>query len=42
MMSNKVTNVADGTDPNDVVTKKKLDNYGLGDSVSQDIYLKKF
>lgn len=36
----KLTIVADGTDPNDAVTKRQLDNSGIGDSVSQDIDLK--
>lgn len=40
MVSKKLTNVADGTDSNDAVTKKQLDDSGLGDSVSQDTDLK--
>ena len=39
-MSKKLTTVGDGTDPNDAVTKRQLDNSGLGDNVSQDIDLK--
>ena len=40
MVSKKLTNVGDGTDPNDGVTKEQLDNSGIGDNVSLDIDLK--
>ena len=35
----KLTNVGDGTDPNDAVTRKQLDNSGVGD-ITKDLDLK--
>ena len=40
MVSKKLKDVGEGIDQNDAVTKKQLDNLGLGDNVSQDIDLK--
>ena len=31
MIGKKLTNVGDGTDPSDAVTRKQLDNAGVGD-----------
>lgn len=39
MVRKKLTNVADGTNPNDAVTKKQLDSVG-GSHVSKDIDLR--
>lgn len=38
MINKKLTNVADGTDPNDAVTNKQLDS--VGGDVSKNIDLK--
>ena len=40
MVSKKLTNVGDGTDPNDAVTKKQLDNVGGSGDITKDIDLK--
>ena len=40
MIGKKLTNVGDGTDPSDVVTRKQLDNAEVGD-ITDDIDLKK-
>ena len=40
MVSKKLTNVDDGTDPNDAVTKKQLDNVGGSGDITKDIDLK--
>ena len=39
MIGKKLTNVGDGTDPSDAVTRKQLDNAGVGD-ITADINLK--
>ena len=39
MIGKKLTNVGDGTDPSDPVTRKQLDNAGVGD-ITADINLK--
>ena len=40
MIGKKLTNVGDGVSPNDAVTRKQLDNAGVGD-ITADIDLKK-
>ena len=40
IIGKKLTNVGDGTDPSDAVTRKQLDNAGVGD-ITADINLKK-
>ena len=40
MVNKKLRNVGDGTDPSDAVTRKQLDNAGVGD-ITADIDLKK-
>ena len=39
MLKRKLTNLGDGTDPNDAVTRKQLDSAGVGD-ITADINLK--
>ena len=39
MENKKLTNLADGSDPRDAVTRKQLDNAGVGD-ITADIDLK--
>ena len=39
MVNKKLTNLADGSDPRDAVTRKQLDNAGIGD-ITVDIDLK--
>ena len=39
IIGKKLTNVGDGTDPSDAVTRKQLDNAGVGD-ITADINLK--
>ena len=40
VLNKKLTNLADGTNPSDAVTRKQLDNSSIGSSVTKNIDLK--